>query len=792
MNILNKKLKRDLWQTRGMLTAVILIVALGVSCLVGMMGTSQNLQSARNIYYGACRMADFWVDLKKMPVTELNTLENLAGISAIRDRIAFQVIVELEGVEEPLSGTLLTLPANPSPVVNGILIRSGTYFTSRRQDEVIVSEAFAEARGIGEGDTIHLIMNGQRKALFVVGTAMSSEYVYMIPPGAIAPEPSRYGVFYVKRDFGEDTLGFNGACNSLVGLLSEKARQNTQPLFDELRRRLKPYGVFAITPLSLQASNLSLSGELSGLATISFFMPTIFMLVAVLVLNVLMNRLAQQQRTIVGTLKALGYGNRDIFFHYIGFGIFVGAVGALLGCLLGYWIADGMTISYRSFFDFPKLDNHFYPGLSLTALIIALVFGIIGTLKGIRTVLNLNPAEAMRPPPPPGGGAVFLENWTGLWRRLGFRQQIVFRNLIRNKGRTLTAVFSAAMGAALVLVTFGTMDSLQYMVNFRFEMENHSDYTLTLRNDRGVGALLETAELPGMIKVEPILNVPCHFQHENHGKKGVIQGLRRNAQMSTPHSISGTRINVPETGLLMARRLGKELGLSLGDHVRVVPTQGLQRPVEMPVVGFIDSLFGLCVYADYEYLNRQIGEAGALSTLQLKGKPAPVKARTFLRRIKSWPDLANYAETSFQRQVLQNTFVNKLGQMVYPLILFGAVIFFGAILNGSLISIMERTREIATFRVLGYQPSEIGAMFLRENIIQYGIGAFLGLPLGWCLLWSINSQYTNDMYAVPTIVAPISWIKTVVISFLFILGAHFFVRNAIRRLKWQDALSMKE
>ena len=189
----------------------------------------------------------------------------------------------------------------------------------------------------------------------------------------------------MKRGFGEDTLGFHGACNSLVGLLTKEARQNTEPLFDELRRRLKPYGMFAITPLGLQASNLSLTGELTGLATISFFMPAIFLLVAVLVLNVLMSRLVQQQRTIVGTLKALGYRNLDIFFHFIQFGVFVGTGGALLGCLLGYWIADAMTIQYRSFFDFPRLDNQFYPGLNLVALVISLVFGIIGTLKGIRT-----------------------------------------------------------------------------------------------------------------------------------------------------------------------------------------------------------------------------------------------------------------------------------------------------------------------------------------------------------------------------------------------------------------------
>ncbi len=313
-----------------------------------------------------------------------------------------------------------------------------------------------------------------------------------------------------------------------------------------------------------------------------------------------------------------------------------------------------------------------------------------------------------------------------------------------------------------------------------------------MRNDRGAGALHEALHLPGIIAAEPILNVPCHFQNGNHAKRGVIQGLVHNARMTTPRGESGKLARVPESGLLMAKRLGLELGLSLGDTVRVTPTQGLQQPVNIPVTGFIDSLFGLCVYADYDYLNRRISEAGAVSMLQLTGRPTPAQAHALLRQVKSWPDLANYAQTSFQKQVLQQTFVNKMGQMVYPLILFGAVIFFGAILNGSLISIMERAREIATFRVLGCQPAEIGAMFLRENLIQYGIGSLLGLPLGWWLLYGINSQYTNDMYSVATIVQPISWIKTVVLSAGFILGAHLFVHRAIKRLKWQDALSMKE
>lgn len=791
-NILNRKLTRDLWQTKGMLAAIILISALGVSCLVGMMGTSQNLQGARDAYYAQCRMADFWIDLKKMPVAELDILNDLDGLSDIRARLVSQVIVDLEGVEEPLSGTLLTLPETPSPVINGILLQSGTYFTSRREDEVILSEAFARARGITEGQTIHLILNGQRKALFVVGTAMSSEYVYMMPPGAITPEPSRYGIFYVKRTFGEDALGYNGACNSLVGLLSRQAETNPEPLFQEIRRRLEPYGLFAITPLGLQASNLNVTGELNGLAIIALFMPTIFLLVAVLVLNVLMSRLAQQQRTIVGTLKALGYKNRHIFLHFIQFGLFVGVAGAFLGCLLGYWIAGALTFEYRLFFDFPQLDNHFYPVLHLLALAIALGFGVLGTLKGVRSVLNMNPAEAMRPPAPPGGGAIFLEAWRGLWQRLGFQWQMVLRNLIRNKGRTFTGMVAAAMGSALVLMTFGTLDSLQYMVDFRFDKENRADFTLALRTDRDDNAIEEARNLPGIVACEPILMVPCHFEHRGQRKKGEIQGLMQNALLTSPTTLSGEQRMVPETGLLMARRLGRELGLRPGDKVRVIPSQGLQRPVDLPVVGFIDSLFGLCVYADFDYLNRQIGEASAISALQLRGQPLPEERLDFLRQIKSWPYLANCGETAFQRQSMQKTFVGQMGQMVYPLILFGAVIFFGAILNGALISLIERAREIATFRVLGYQPGEIGAIFFRENLLQYGIGALLGLPLGWWLLWAINSQYANDLYEVPTVVDPVSWIKTLMLSLSFILGAHGIVHREIKHLHWQDALSMKE
>ena len=111
------------------------------------------------------------------------------------------------------------MPATRTPVINNIVIRKGSYFTGDKRNEVIVSEKFAQARNIIPGTFIHLIMGGKRKKLFVVGTAISSEYIYMTPPGSIFPEPASYGVFWIKQKFAEDVFGFHGACNNIVGLI---------------------------------------------------------------------------------------------------------------------------------------------------------------------------------------------------------------------------------------------------------------------------------------------------------------------------------------------------------------------------------------------------------------------------------------------------------------------------------------------------------------------------------------------------------------------------------------------
>jgi putative ABC transport system permease protein len=464
VSVLDRKLRRELGRVRTTLVAILLVVVMGVACFVGLISVYLNLESSRRAYYGQCRMADFWVSLKKAPLAEAERLTDVPGVAEIRPRIVFQATVDLEDVARPLMGQVITLPAAGRSGINDIVLQRGSHFTDERLEQVIVNESFARARNIDPGQTIHVILNNRRQALYVVGTALSSEFVYLISPGGLTPDFENYGVFYVKQRFAEEVLDFDGACNEIVGLLTPDARANPAPVLDVIEKILEPYGVFTSTPRSEQASHQILTGELAQLRASAVITPAIFLAVAALVLNILMFRLAEQQRVTIGTLKALGYSNARLLRHYLGYGLVVGIAGGLLGALTGYGLAQGMIVQYRVYFEFPRLDNEFIPWVYGVAVLVSVAFSLLGTVRGVRSVIRLDPAEAMRARPPVTAGAVWMERFRRVWSRLGFRWQMVMRSVWRHKWRTAAGVFAALMGSAIMFVTFYFMDSTFYLL----------------------------------------------------------------------------------------------------------------------------------------------------------------------------------------------------------------------------------------------------------------------------------------------------------------------------------------
>jgi putative ABC transport system permease protein len=789
---LDRKLLREVRSSGGLLVAIASIIAIGTSAYVALGSAYNNLSSAQREYYAECRMADFSLELKKVPLADLEPLGRLPGVVEIRPRIQFFASVDLEQVTEPLNGVVLSLPDRRKPVIDDIVLKQGGYFTDVRENEVIVNDTFARVHGLHPGQWIHLLLNNRRQELFIVGTAISSEFVYLLGPGAMVPDPKHFGVFYLKQTFAEEVFDFEGAANQVLGRLAPNVRDRPQEVLRQAELLLSSYGVFTTTPLHDQPSHRFISNEIMGLRAFGIINPAIFLAVAVMVLNVLISRLTEQQRVVIGTLKALGYLDRQVFAHFMKFGLCVGFVGGVAGCVMAWGLAYGMTSMYRGFFEFPSLHNEFYPLTNLAGMLISLFCGVAGSVHGARGVLKLDPAEAMRPKPPVQGGAIWLEHIVWLWKQLSFGWRMTLRSIFRNRLRTAAGVFAAAMGSAVAVNAMMLAWETTYLVDFQFYHVQHSDIDLTFEDERGIEALAEVQHLPGVDHVEPVFNVACTFINGSHTRKGSITGLVQNSRLTVPRNGRGDRVRIPTAGLTVSRKMADLLQVQRGDIITILPTKGLREARQVRIVDIADSYLGIAVYADIHFLSRLVNEELAMTGAQLTVQPDASLTRAMYGELKQMPALQAVSSRHDTIRNVMDTLIKNQRVFIGLLVMFAGVIFFGSVLNSSLVSLAERTREVATLRVLGYTEWQVGGLFLRESMISNFLGTVAGLPMGYLLNVGITKAYDTEMFRIPVIDPRGVFWATIVLGMVFGLLAHAFVQRAIFKLDWLEAMKTRE
>ncbi|MBI4580644.1 MAG: FtsX-like permease family protein [Planctomycetes bacterium] len=794
MFVLNRKLLRDAAAGAGTLVTVVAIMAVGTGVYVGMRSAQRILSASQADYYRSYRFADFWIDVKKAPLSAAESIARLPGMAALEARVVFDVILDLPGEVEPLSGRLISAPARGfDRTLNGICLVRGAGFSDDREAEAIIGEAFARAHHLEPGDRVSLILNGKLESFIIAGTAISPEYVYMVRGvGDFIPDPKHFGILYVKADYARRVLDFQDACNQVVGRLVDAGGEGEDLSFllARIERMLDPYGVLAVVPRERQASNRFLSDEIRSLGITALIMPTIFLFIAALVLNVVTSRLAERQRTVIGTLKALGYSNRQVLVHFLSFGLLVGLAGGLTGCGFGILLARGMMELYKSFFQFPRFAFYVYPDLLAAAVGISLVFAVGGTAKGVRRVLRLQPAEAMRPRPPERGGAVLLERFPRLWRALGFRTHVALRGLARNRGRTITGMIASTLSVAIIFMALGMADAVRFLLEFQFDRVLHSDVDIGMQNERSIAAVYEGQSLPGVDRVEPVLGVSCDLRRGRVSRRLSITGLAPRHGLTTPVAADLRPIDIPEAGIVLTRKLAEIFGVNVGDEIEMTPVRGQRRTVPVRVGAIVEGLVGLECYADLRYLSRLVGEATAVNALQLAVSAA--RQPELFRAIKRLPNAQGLSVRANTRDNIRDTFIRTMRFSITSIILFAGIIAFGSVLNSSLIEIGDRMRDIATFRVLGYKPGAIAGIFFRQNVVVVTVGLVVGLPLGYCLLRLIAHAYNTELFRMHVAVGWRSVSLTAVLTLLFVLAAQIVVYRQIVRLDWLEGVKVKE
>jgi putative ABC transport system permease protein len=769
---LNRKLLRDLLGMKGQAAAIAMVVAAGISMFVMYLSNFDSLRRTQGAYYERQRFADVFASLTRAPMALEPRIAAIPGVSALETRVVAAVTLDVEGLEEPASGVLVSVPADRRPRVNDVFLRRGRWIDASRPDEVLASEAFVLANGLTLGDQVRAVINGRLRGLTIVGVALSPEYIYSIRPGELVPDDRRFGVFWMERRALASAFDMEGGFNDVALALAPGA--SIDEAIARLDRLLDPYGGRGAVPRALQLSHWTLENELAQLQTFGFILPIIFLGVAAFVLNVALARALALQRPQIAALKALGYGNFALGWHYVKWAFLIAAIGVVIGVAAGAWLGSLIIDLYNQFFRFPSLLYSLSLDVVVGATGLTLVAAGLGAFSAVRRAVRIPPAEAMRPEPPARYRRTVLEA-PFLIRSVGNAGRMVLRNVARHPVRAAASIVGVAFAAAILVVGFVFLDAMEHLILTQFSVAERQDVTLTFVEPRSSDAVYALDRLPGVLAVEPQRIVPARLTAGHHTRNLALTGVPVDPRLRRIVDRDGRAIGMPPAGLVLSRQLAQVLDVQAGDDLTVEVLEG-QRPVlELEVTGLVDDVLGISAYMNMEALHDVMRESHVLSGAALLVDPAAEDALS--ARLKRLPAVAG---AGFKRAVLENfreVLAANMNTSILFNVAFAGIIAFGVVYNAARVSLSERSRELASLRVLGFTRGEISNILLGEIALVTLAALPLGAALGYGMAAAVVASLDSEVYRFPLVVSrqAIAW------AFFTIIAATAFSALVVRR-----------
>ncbi len=522
MKAIDLKLWRDLWAMKGQALAIALVIAGGISTFIMSRSTLDSLQQTRATFYRDYRFAEVFVSLKRAPESLRTRVREIAGVNRISTAVIAEVKIELEHFDDPVTGSLVSSSAQAAGGLNTLYLRAGRFTTPGRADEVVISEAFAEAHAFKPGDSLHIVVNGRRKRLHIVGIALSPAYIYQIAPGSFFPDFERYAVLWMERDVLSAATDMVAAFNHLSLTLSENAQP--KEVIDRLDTLLKPYGGLGAYGRKDQLSHRLLNEEFRQLEKMAIIFPIIFLGVASFLLNVVVSRIVGTQREQIAILKAFGYYDRDIGLHYTKLVILIVLIGAFIGLFGGIQLGHLLGGLYMDFYRFPFLEFTLRPTMVFSAILVTIIAALVGTFFAVRKAALLPPAEAMRPEPPTIYRETLFER-IGLKRWLGQPSRMIARHIERRPIKSLLSVIGIAMACAIMMVGSFQEDAIDFMVEVQFSRSQREDIAISFAEVTSRSAINALENISGVNDAEPFRATPVRLHFEHRAYRTAIQGI---------------------------------------------------------------------------------------------------------------------------------------------------------------------------------------------------------------------------------------------------------------------------
>lgn len=764
MKKLSKKRLRDIKQNKMQFFNIFIMVFLGVFVFAGIHAYMDGMEESADKYYKDNNFQDIWLSGENFSNDDLEKVKNTENVKDAERMLTIKT--ELENKD----GVTLDTNFIESNNISKMYVVDGEEF-SKDKKGVWFDSYLAKNLDLKVGDEITVTYQNMKITEKIAGLVNTPDHVYFVKDDTeIFPTHKNYGYMYLSIN--ELPQGMPQIFNQII--VDVDNTDKTQETKANLENNIK--SAIAVTDRESSVSYKGYNSEIEEGTTYSGVFTFLFLFIAVLSVTTTMNRFVKKQRTQIGTLKALGFKNRKIINHYVGYGFIISLVASVVGLLAGkYGLGTFFLNMEMSYFEVPVYNTVLIPVVYILAITVVALITLV-TYLSCRNILKESAVEALRIEIPKVKSTKFDLTTKGIFKKASISTRWNLRDVGRNKGRSLMAIVGIIGCTMLMLCAFGMMDTMKSYLSWEFDKISNFEYKLSLSNNYTDDQFTNITEKYGNETSESF-----GIEIKNVDKKETNTLTVNDA----PNKLKYTNHNkeymdLKDDGIYITEKLSEKYGLKVGDEITwhifgddnwyTCKIAGLNRDPQNQQLNmtrkYYESL-GLTYKADTVYTDENL-----INTKTIDGVDTIQSIATLKQGMES---MLETTET-----------------MVVLLIVVSAILGFVIIYNLGILSFTEKQYQFATLKVLGFKDKQIKNIFVKQNLWLTVAGIVIGLPLGFWMLDYIFKSALGENYDFNAYIKPVSYLYAVVGSLVVSIIVNKVLSRKVKRIDMVTSLKGNE
>lgn len=807
------KMIRDIRKNLSQFITVLLMVLLSVATYTGIEGYMQGMQRTVDCFYEKNNLQDLNIR-GELSQNDIKAVQGVSNVQSVEGRLTFQGQIldfarqsesKIDKKNPKFAEHQLEINLISANEIAKFEMSDGERFANEA-DKIWLDAYFADKNNLRVGDKVSFLYQDMPQEAQIAGIVFIPDHVYITKNKTeIIPNYEKYGYAYLDYEsfLKKNKLTDRNLTQLVVKLHdSSKADEAKTQIQEKLGKRS------VVSKIKDEPTVKVFQGEIDENVSIMGIFTSFFVLIAILSVATTMTRLIKHDRTKIGALKALGFSNWRINWHYISYGIFLGAIGGTAGLVLGTTlIAPYFLGRISQFFEIPNYHVEITTMSLAVHLAVVIVIGLTCYLV-VRKIVKQNATEILKPEQPKVNQKELRLTTGQFFTKLDFITRWNIRDIMRNKGRVTTTLVGTAGAIALVILAFGAYSSMQNFMDLETEVVNNFRLKAELNEEKVYEdskhfALQEARALKhDKIDITRLLNKRMDEIKQRLEKTFVrnseqksIELIKDDSQIAETSNLfidnsqgaiqfldtNQRMVEISEDGVYLARRLAEKYNLKLGDEINWRFTRE-SRIYSSRIVG---------VLAKQQDQNLTTNKRH-LESLGIKYQPNTF----YLERLEdaSEDGLSKYLDIQSKEAVAKNLkkmLDTMLGMLVITLIL---AIFLGVVIvyNMGILSFMEQEMYFATMKVLGFTNRRLSKIFTRQNILTAVVASVFGVPLGVLLTDYIYKVSVDETYDIQTHITPIAFIVGVLGTLLLFFLISKLLASKIKKINMVKALKIEE